>query len=198
MRRKTGSSLDAVDLVVVLAGGQRALAHVHIEHLTGTCQFGDDRESAGVGKQVEHFHALWPGVGQHLLAHPFAAGGHVEEQAVVLSARDMDEVFGAVLGHHMWLGQLAAHDTCFDPATAFAGLESPDQRLVCRGNLLPALLKCLTNDGQLCLIHGGKAGQHDDGRERIQRDLFAARIQPAPTVKDALGIGAIGHLGNGG
>ena len=198
MRGKAGTGLDAVELVVVLASGQRALAHVHIEHLPSPGQLGDDGEGAGIGKQVEHLHASGALVAQYLLAHPAAAGGHVQKQAMVLAACNVNEVLGPVFGDYMRLGQGAAHDAGFDLATGLTGLKGPGKRLVCRGNLLPALLQGLTDQSQLGFIQGRKAGQHDDGWKGVQRYLLAARIAAATAVKDALGIGAIGHLGNGG
>ena len=136
-------------------------------------------------------------MGCYLLTYPFTACGHVQKQTMVLPARHLHQVLRAVFCHHMGFRQLTGHDACFHLAARLAGLERPDQRLVRGGNLLPALFKCQSYHLKLRFIHGSKTGQQQHGWERIQHDLFAARMASTTPMKDTLGICGKRHLGNG-
>jgi hypothetical protein len=64
----------------------------------------------------------------------------------------------------MGLGQGAGHGAGLDLAAGFPGLEDPGQRLVGRGDLLPALRQ-RSPGGQGLVGQRRKAGQHQGGRK---------------------------------
>ena len=102
-----------------------------------------DGEGAGVGEQVEYFGAApfaLPEIGREL-AHPAAAFGHVEEQAVVLAAPHAHQKKRRAFGDDVRVGHVAGHQARVD---AGAGACWP-----LRG--LAALLK---NPGERVLLAG--------------------------------------------
>ena len=54
--QKTCARRQAIELVVLLPGGNGPARHVHVHHLPGACLQRHHRKGAGVGKEVEHFH----------------------------------------------------------------------------------------------------------------------------------------------
>ena len=70
----------------------------------------DHGEGAGVGKQVEH---LATRVSAHVFAHPAAALGHVQKQAMVLPLEHVYQIPRTVLGDHMGRGHTAGHQAGF-------------------------------------------------------------------------------------
>ena len=66
-----------------------------------------------------------------------------------------------------------------------------------RRNVPPARVQRCADGGELLVAGGRKAGDHEDGRVRIQRPLLAARVQAAAAVEDAAGIRGQRHGGDG-
>jgi hypothetical protein len=183
--------------VVLLARGQRALGHVHVHHLAGAGLQRHHRKGAGIGEQVEHLEAeAVLGVGGHMGMHPAPALGHVQEQAVVLAAQHMHAVAGAGLGDHMRVGHFAGHEPGFGGRSGLAQLVDPVQGLG-RGQFVPAPDQRIADGGQGIVSQRLEAGEHQHGREGVQRQVLAARMQAATAVEDALGVGGRFHPGDG-
>ena len=200
--RQEARARQPVELVVVLPAGDGAAPHVHVHHLGRAGAQRRHREGAGVGEQVQHPGAPAGGgaVRGHVARHPAAALGHVEEQAVVLPLEHVHAVARAVFGHHVRIGHATGHQPrvgrALQAQRLAALLEHPVQRLP-RRQLCPARLQRGAHGGQLRLGGGREARQHEDRRVGIQRPWLAPRMQAAPAVEDAPGIGRQGHGGNG-
>ena len=200
MHQKTGPGGDAVALVVLLPRSHGALPHVHIHHQPCPGLQRHHRKRAGVGKQVKHgqptvLHRLLRLVRQHMVTHPAAAFGHVEEQAVVLSLEQVHPELRALLHHHVGF----RHAACHQPGVGLAfkpALVHPVERLAGR-YLLPPRGQCGPHGGQFRVGGGLEAGEQKNGRKSIQRPVFTARVQTPTAVKNALGIGGQGHRGDG-
>ena len=196
VRQKAGAR-QPVELVVVLAGGQGALGHVHVQHLARAGVQRSDGEGAGVGEQVQHLQAVAVfGVLRHMRAHPAAAGGHVQEQAVVLAAQHMGAVLQAGLGDDVRLGHAAAHQARLGLGAGLAHLVDPVQRLAL-ADLCPAREQGAVQGLQRGLVQRLEAGQHQHGGEGVQHQVLAAGVAPAAAVEQAAGIGRDFELGDG-
>ena len=113
MRKKAGATQrQAVEPVVLLAGGERAARHVEVGDVRRAALQGGDGEGAGIGDQVEHAGAApLPGLERGgELAHPAAAFGHVEEQAVVLAAQHVHQKARGAFGNDVRVGHAAGHE----------------------------------------------------------------------------------------
>ena len=176
MAQKARFGRQVVQAVVLLPHGQCGLAHVQVHDLRGPALQGHHRERAGVGKQVENIFV------QCMVFQPLASDGHVEKQAVVLPAHQMNDVTCALLGHHMRLGNAARHQARFG-FTRNPALEHPIERHA-RGQGLPAGFQSPVALGQFCIVHRFEAGQDPDGCEPVQRPLFTAAIQAASSMKN--------------
>ena len=128
MRHEGGALLHAVELMVALPLGQRPFCHVKVQHRARTGQPRHHRESAGVGKQVQHAAAR---VGLRPVLDPLAASGHVQKQAVVLAAQQVHLVACAVFTHEVRRGHAAGHQAVLN-AELIPMLKHPIQRLAWR------------------------------------------------------------------
>ena len=174
MRQKAGPA-QTVDTVVLLPNGQRPGRHVQVDHFGGTTLQRGHRERAGIGKQVQHLLA------PRLFAQPLPASGHVQKQAVVLSAQNMHAVTRQALGHDVFLGHLPCHQPgvvstratlLVHPAQVMAGVQ-----------LVVALLQGLAHDVEFLFLQRLEAGQDPDRAIPVQAEVFATRKAPTPTMK---------------
>jgi hypothetical protein len=183
-----------------LAYGERAPAHVHVDHLARPGLQRHHREGTGVGEQVQYLDAMALGAARaDVAAHPAAALGHVEKQAVVLPPADVHAVARALLGDDVRLGHAAGHGARLGARGVAAALKDPVQRGAGR-DLLPAAGERGTHGGELGLgvrPDGQEAGEHENGREGVERPVLATGVQAAPAMEDALGVGGQIHRGDG-
>ncbi len=204
MRQKAGALRQAVELVVLLAGGEGAAGHVEVGDVCRTSLQGSDGEGAGVGEQVEDlgaapFHLLEFG---RELAHPAAAFGHVEEKTVVLPAQHVHQKTRGAFGDDVRVGHAAGHQARVG-TRAGAGwaalLKDPVEvfLLASRCDVPPAGLQRGADGRELVFGRRREAGEDEDGRIRVERPLLAAGIQPAPPVEDAARVDRQRHGGDG-
>ena len=180
---------DAVELVVLLACGQRGVGHVDVDHRACAAEQGRDRERTGVGEQVEHLRTL--GVG----TQPATAFGHVQKQPVVLAAQQVHAVLRAVFAHHVRLGDIAREHHRL-AAAGLARLQHRAQRRVgCE-----LLLTRLERLGEHGLFFGRdltEFGEQPHRRVPVEQPVFAAGKSATASMKQALGIAAGRGVGNG-
>ncbi len=142
MRQKTRPSGNAVELVVVLAGGNGTARHIDVDHLARTGLQRHHRKRAGVGKQIQHLGGVISSASRHLrgnvVMHPAPPLRHVQKQAVVLPLINLHAKLRAPLSDGVRLGHAAGHQTRIGAAPV-AVLKHPVQRRALGRNLLPAL-----------------------------------------------------------
>src|SRR3546814_1400220 len=97
------AEIVTIQPMVLPPSGQRGTGHVQIDHVLGATGDRRDGKAAGVGEQVEHPLAL------RLFLHPTADITHVEKQAVVLLAPEIELVAQTVLDDQLLGGHIAQH-----------------------------------------------------------------------------------------
>ena len=115
---------------------------------------------------------------------------------MVLATQQVHAVARAVLGDHMGLGHRAGHEPRLRAVAAQPGLQHPVQRLAWR-DLLPARREGRADGGLVLRRQCSETGQQQHGRERVEHQVLAARVQATAAVEDALRIGREGHPGDG-
>ncbi|MCY1303079.1 hypothetical protein D9M70_527690 [compost metagenome] len=182
--------LMAVQPVVFPSARERGFRHVQVDHLLGAAGDGGDGKTAGVGEQVQHPPAL------RLRPHPLAAVAHVEEQAAVLLAAQVQLEAQAVLADDA-LVDLFAEKELGGALQQIAVLQQqplsptiPPGRRV--GERREHFLQCR----QFALLRFAEQRHQHDALQPVDGDLLQPRPAPAAPMEQATYL--VGRVAQGG
>ena len=179
----------AIQTVVVAPTGQCRAGHVQVHHRLGAPGDGRHGEAAGVGEQVQH-----PAPRRHL-AHPAAAMAHVEEQADVLVAHQVQPVGQAVLVHGPGIHRLAPQALGLT-AGSVAVLQQYTANASSRpGRRLGQRQQQRTQAFQRLGRRLTEQRHQHHALQPVHRDVLQPRPEPATAMEQAPGLGR--RLGQG-